>query len=82
MKKTFLAAVFAATIAVSGLGSTSAYASVFSDINTVPWPEAAQYIDEAYNLGLMVGYVKMDSATANLIMLLHIVRLYSLCTPL
>lgn len=58
MKKTFLAAVFAATIAVSGLGSTSAYASVFSDINTVPWPEAAQYIDEAYNLGLMVGYVE------------------------
>lgn len=58
MKKTFLAAVFAATIAVSGLGSTSAYASVFSDINTVPWPEAAQYIDEAYNLGLMAGYVE------------------------
>ena len=58
MKKTFLAAIFAATIAVSGLGSTSAYASVFSDINTVPWPEAAQYIDEAYNLGLMVGYVE------------------------
>mgnify|MGYP005802354397 FL=1 len=58
MKKTFLAAVFAATMAVSGLGSTSAYASVFSDINTVPWPEAAQYIDEAYNLGLMAGYVE------------------------
>jgi hypothetical protein len=58
VKKTFLAAVFAATIAVSGLGSTSAYASVFSDINTVPWPEAAQYIDEAYNLGLMAGYVE------------------------
>lgn len=58
MKKTFLAAVFAATIAISGLGSTSAYASVFSDINTVPWPEAAQYIDEAYNLGLMAGYVE------------------------
>lgn len=58
MKKSFIAAFFAATMAVSGLGSMSAYASVFSDINSVPWPEAAQYIDEAYSLGLMAGYVE------------------------
>ena len=48
----------AAAIAVSGLGSTMAYASVFADINSVPWPGAAQYIDEAYDLGLMAGYVE------------------------
>lgn len=58
MKKSFFAAIFAATMAVSSLGSTPAYASVFSDINSVPWPEAAQYIDEAYSLGLMAGYVE------------------------
>ena len=56
MKKSFIAVFSAAAIAISGLGATSAYASVFSDIDTVPWAGAAQYIDEAYSLGLMAGY--------------------------
>ena len=58
MKKKLLAVFSAAAIAVSGLGSTVAYGSVYADINNVPWPEAATYIDEAYSLGLMMGYVE------------------------
>lgn len=58
MKKSFLAIFSAAAIAVSSLGGTIAYGSVFADINDVPWSGAAQYIDEAYNLGLMAGYVE------------------------
>ena len=58
MKKSFLAIFSAAAIAVSGIGGTTAYASVFADINNVPWSGAEKYIDEAYNLGLMAGYVE------------------------
>ncbi len=55
-KKSIAAVLTAATIAFSGMGGTFAYASVFADINNLPWSGAAQYIDEAYNLGLMAGY--------------------------
>ena len=34
------------------------FASTFADINDVPWPEAAKYIDEAASLGLMAGYTE------------------------
>lgn len=57
MKKTIIAVLSAATLALS---SVPAYASVFSDIDTVPWPGAAQYIDEAYELGIITGYIKND----------------------
>ncbi|GFI62188.1 hypothetical protein IMSAG049_01361 [Clostridiales bacterium] len=56
MKKSFVAVFSAAAIAVSSFGGTVAYGSVFSDINDVPWPGAAQYLEEAANLGLMAGY--------------------------
>lgn len=58
MKKSFLGIFSAAAIAVSGIGGTTAYASVFADINNVPWSGAEKYINEAYNLGLMAGYVE------------------------
>lgn len=57
MKKTIIAVLSAATLALS---SVPAYASVFSDIDTVPWPGAAQYIDEAYELGIITGYIEND----------------------
>lgn len=58
VKKSFVAIFSAAAIAVSSLGSTIAYGSVFADINDVPWSGAITYIDEAYSLGLMAGYVE------------------------
>ena len=58
VKKSFVAIFSAAAIAVSSLGSTIAYGSVFADINDVPWSGAVTYIDEAYSLGLMAGYVE------------------------
>ena len=57
MKKTIIAVLSAATLALS---SVPAYASVFSDIDTAPWPGAAQYIDEAYELGIITGYIEND----------------------
>ena len=57
MKKTIIAVLSAATLALS---SVPAYASVLSDIDTVPWPGAAQYIDEAYELGIITGYIEND----------------------
>lgn len=60
MKK-FITILSAATIALSSFGGTVAYGSVFADINNVPWSGAAQYIDEAYSLGLMAGYVENGS---------------------
>ena len=57
MKKTIIAVLSAATLALS---SVPAYASVFSDIDTVPWPGAAQYFDEAYELGIITGYIEND----------------------
>ncbi len=60
MKK-FIPILSAATIALSSIGGTVAYGSVFADINNVPWSGAAQYIDEAYTLGLMAGYVENGS---------------------
>lgn len=49
-----------ATTAALVLGSTNAIAfgSTFADINTVPWPGAATFIDEAASLGLMSGYTE------------------------
>lgn len=49
-----------ATTAALVLGSTNAVAfgSTFADINTVPWPGAAAFIDEAASLGLMSGYTE------------------------
>lgn len=58
MKKKLITIFSAAAIALSSLSGTVAYASVFADINNVPWTGAAQYIDEAYTLGLMAGYVE------------------------
>lgn len=58
LKKKLIAIFSAAAITFSSLGGTVAYASVFADINNVPWTGAAQYIDEAYSLGLMAGYVE------------------------
>lgn len=60
MKK-FITILSAATIALSSFGGTVAYGSVFADINNVPWSGAAQYIDEAYSLGLMAGYTENGS---------------------
>ena len=49
-----------ATTAALVLGSTNAvaFSSTFADINTVPWPGAATFIDEAAPLGLMSGYTE------------------------
>lgn len=49
-----------ATTAALVLGSTNAVAfgSTFADINNVPWPGAATFIDEAASLGLMSGYTE------------------------
>ena len=71
VKKSFVAIFSAAAIAVSSLGSTIAYGSVFADINDVPWSGAVTYIDEAYSLGLMAVSLKI---------MLHIVKRFSLCT--
>ncbi|MEA4972651.1 MAG: S-layer homology domain-containing protein [Candidatus Metalachnospira sp.] len=60
MKK-FITIFSAAAIALSSFGGTVAYGSVFADINNVPWTGAAQYIDEAYSLGLMAGYTENGS---------------------
>ena len=47
-------AVFIAA-ALSASMSATAIAASFSDINDVPWSGAEQYINEAADLGLMVG---------------------------
>ena len=49
-----------ATTAALVLGSTNAVAfgSTFADSNTVPWPGAATFTDEAASLGLMSGYTE------------------------
>ena len=49
-----------ATTAALVLGSTNAVAfgSTFADIDNVPWPGAATFIDEAASLGLMSGYTE------------------------
>ena len=56
MKK-FLAVSVAASLAFGSMGVT-AFGSVFADINTVPWPAAAKFVDEAQSLGLMNGYTE------------------------
>ena len=57
MKKSILAVAAAAAMAISSVGTVPAYAaSVFADINNLPWAGAATYIEEAYNQGLMAGY--------------------------
>lgn len=47
----------AASLLLGSMGTT-AYASVFADINTVPWPGAKTFIDQAASLGLINGYVE------------------------
>lgn len=54
MKK-LLAMVLTIPLALGSMGVT-AFGSVFADIGNVPWPAAAQFIDEAQSLGLMNGY--------------------------
>ena len=56
-----------ATTAALVLGSTNAVAfgSTFADINTVPWPGAATFIDEAASLGLMSGYTENGKKYCN-----------------
>lgn len=56
MKKKIMALAIA-TMCMAGSVNT-AFASTFADINDVPWPGAAQYIDEAASLGLMAGYTE------------------------
>ncbi len=57
LKKSILAVAAAAAMAISSVGTVPAYAaSVFADINNLPWSGAATYIEEAYNQGLMAGY--------------------------
>lgn len=57
LKKSILAVAAAAAMAISSVGTVPAYAaSVFADINNLPWAGAATYIEEAYNQGLMAGY--------------------------
>lgn len=59
LKKSILAVAAAAAMAISSVGTVPAYAaSVFADINNLPWAGAATYIEEAYNQGLMAGYVE------------------------
>ena len=57
MKK-FLIKLLILIIVASNLYCVPIYASVFADINNVPWSGSEKYIEEAYNLGLMVGYVE------------------------
>ncbi|MBM6830231.1 S-layer homology domain-containing protein [Anaerotignum lactatifermentans] len=49
-----------ATTAALLLGSTgvTAFGSTFADIDTVPWPGAATFLDQAASLGLMSGYTE------------------------
>lgn len=47
----------AASLLLGSMGTT-AYASVFADINTVPWPGAKTFIDQAASLGLINGYLE------------------------
>lgn len=47
----------AASLLLGSMGTT-AYASVFADINTVPWPGAKTFIDQAASLGLINGYME------------------------
>ncbi len=54
MKKKLIALATAAACMAGSINTV--FASTFADINDVPWPEAAQYIDEAASLGLMAGY--------------------------
>lgn len=56
MKK-FLAVAIATSLVFGSTGVT-AFGSVFSDINAVPWSGAKKYIDEAQSLGLMNGYTE------------------------
>ena len=56
MKKRFIALATAAMCMAGNINTV--FASRFADINDVPWPGAAQYIDEAASLGLMSGYTE------------------------
>ncbi|WP_352399983.1 S-layer homology domain-containing protein [Anaerotignum sp.] len=55
--KRFLAVALAASLAFGSMGVT-AFGSAFADINSVPWPGAAKFVDEAQSLGLMNGYTE------------------------
>ena len=56
-----------ATTAALVLGSTNAVAfgSTFADINNVPWPGAATFIEEAASLRLMSGYTENGKNAKN-----------------
>ena len=56
MKKNIIALATAAMCMTGSINTV--FASTFADINDVPWPEAAKYIDEAASLGLMAGYTE------------------------
>lgn len=56
MKKKIIALATAAMCMTGSINTV--FASTFADINDVPWPEAAKYIDEAASLGLMAGYTE------------------------
>ena len=56
MKK-LITFVTAASLTLGSIGVT-AYASVFTDIKNVPWAGAATFVDEAYSIGLMNGYLE------------------------
>lgn len=56
MKKKIIALATAAMCMTRSINTV--FASTFADINDVPWPEAAKYIDEAASLGLMAGYTE------------------------
>jgi len=53
--KRFITLMLTAVLTV-GSFSVARAASVFVDINTVPWPGAADFINEAQSIGLMSGY--------------------------
>ncbi|NCC14782.1 MAG: S-layer homology domain-containing protein [Clostridia bacterium] len=55
--KRFLTVAITTSLAFGSMGVT-AFGSVFTDINTVPWSGSVQYIDKAQTLGLMNGYTE------------------------
>ena len=60
--KRFLALATTAALLVGSTG-ISAYGSTFADINQVPWPGAATFIDQAASLGLMSGYSERNTVS-------------------
>ena len=76
MKKKIIALATAAMCMTGSINTV--FASTFADINDVPWPEAAKYIDEAASLGLMAGYTENGKKYVKPETMLHIMKLCSL----